>query len=79
MEQAGELAEALAKVAALVPRPHHNAIAASEHNGVRRTVGGHTWEELFQRQALVHIPYDMSTMSLFEQVMCYEEEDACVI
>ena len=54
------------KVPALVPRPRAG-IAKSEHHGVVRTTAGHTWQDLYQRKALVHLPYEMSTMSLFEQ------------
>eukprot|EP00277_Geminigera_cryophila_P034656 CAMPEP_0173130756 /NCGR_PEP_ID=MMETSP1102-20130122/60229_1 /TAXON_ID=49646 /ORGANISM="Geminigera sp., Strain Caron Lab Isolate" /LENGTH=447 /DNA_ID=CAMNT_0014041931 /DNA_START=191 /DNA_END=1534 /DNA_ORIENTATION=+ len=63
----GELAKDLASVTALTHRPSETPVAMSEHNGEKRVTRGHTWKELYQRQALVHVPYEMSTMSLFEQ------------
>ena len=42
-------------------------MATSQHHGQTRAIVGHTWQDLYQRQALVHFPYEISTMSLFEQ------------
>jgi len=63
----GELAKGIAGVTALTDRPNQAALATSQHNGRERVTRGHTWHQLYQRQALVHVPYEMSTMSLFEQ------------
>ena len=54
------------RVPALVPQPRAK-MATSQHHGQTRAVVGHTWQDLYQRQALVHFPYEISTMSLFEQ------------
>jgi hypothetical protein len=35
---------------------------------VPRPKEGYSWEELFSYKGIVHLPYEMSTMSLFEQV-----------
>lgn len=35
---------------------------------VPRPKDGYTWEELYSYKGIVHLPYEMSTMSLFEQI-----------
>jgi hypothetical protein len=34
---------------------------------VEKPAGGYSWGELYSHKGIVHIPYEMSTMSLFEQ------------
>jgi len=37
------------------------------HSGLVEMPKGHTWKDLYSYKAIVHVPYEMSTMSLFEQ------------
>lgn len=35
---------------------------------VERPKAGYSWKELYSYKAIVHVPYEMSTMSIFEQI-----------